>query len=90
MIWRVILALIVLYVMYRVLKKMFRLETRKVTPLKDQGKGDSSMEDLVEDTVCHTYLPVSKAIVWEDEGTKKFFCSEECLKIYRESKKKKV
>lgn len=89
MIWRIILILILLYLMYRVLRRIFGLETRRVTPLKSRKDGESAMEDLVEDPVCHTYLPVSKAIVWEGEGSKKYFCSEACLKTYREGQKKK-
>jgi len=88
MIWRLILALVILFVMYRILKRLFGLEARKVTPMSGQERGETAMEDLVEDPVCHTYLPVSKAIVWEDGGVKRYFCSEECLKSYREGRKK--
>lgn len=88
MILRVILALIILYVMYRVLKRVFGVEARRVSPLKGQERKDYAMEDLVEDPICHTYLPVSKATVWEEGGEKRYFCSDKCLQAYREGRKK--
>lgn len=45
-------------------------------------------EDLVEDPVCHTYIPVSSALKKEIDGRTLYFCSQKCLDAYvRENKK---
>jgi YHS domain-containing protein len=35
-------------------------------------------DELVKDPVCQTYVPLSRAIRVEEEGTATFFCSREC------------
>jgi YHS domain-containing protein len=35
-------------------------------------------EDLVEDPVCHTYVPISTAFKGVIEGKEVYFCSREC------------
>jgi YHS domain-containing protein len=45
-------------------------------------------EDLVEDPVCHTYIPLSSALKMEVDGRTLYFCSQKCLDAYvRENKK---
>ena len=44
-------------------------------------------EDMVKDLNCNTYIPVGQAISKKIEGELKYFCSEECLKEYREGEK---
>lgn len=39
-------------------------------------------EDLVEDPVCHTYIPVSSALKLHVEGRTLYFCSQKCLDAY--------
>ncbi|MBW7956837.1 MAG: YHS domain-containing protein [Deltaproteobacteria bacterium] len=40
------------------------------------GRGDS--EEMVLDTVCGTYVPISSALKSSEGGRSLFFCSEEC------------
>jgi YHS domain-containing protein len=89
MILRLILAAVILFILYRMIKRFFGIGSKKASPIKGQKMADTAMEDLVEDPVCHTYLPISKAIVWEENDGKRYFCSEECLKEYRQSKGKR-
>jgi YHS domain-containing protein len=35
-------------------------------------------DELVKDPVCQTYIPLSRAIRVEEDGTSRFFCSREC------------
>lgn len=39
-------------------------------------------DQLVEDPVCHIYIPKRQAIVLQDGDTSVFFCSEQCRKMY--------
>lgn len=39
-------------------------------------------EDLVEDPVCHTYIPISSALKLEVEGKTLYFCSQKCKDTY--------
>ena len=45
-----------------------------------------SGEDLVEDPVCHTYVPLSQAIKKEISGKNYYFCSKQCSEKYLSEK----
>ena len=71
-----------LYVLYRLLTGGRRKKTvgngRKTT-----GSGELAAHDqLVEDPVCHIYIPKRQAIVLQDGDTVVYFCSEQCRKMY--------
>ena len=45
--------------------------------------GELAVHDqLVEDPVCHIYIPKRQAIVLQDGDTPVFFCSDQCRKMY--------
>ncbi|MBU1404700.1 MAG: TRASH domain protein [Proteobacteria bacterium] len=73
---------LLLYVLYRLLTGGRRKKTvgngRKTT-----GSGALAAHDqLVEDPVCHIYIPKRQAIVLQDGDTVVYFCSEQCRKMY--------
>ena len=81
MILKFVIFIIVFYLLFRLFKKG--------SP-KIGGKGDHSRfpppatgEELVEDPVCHTYIPVNSAVKWERGGKTLYFCSRECLEKYK-------
>jgi YHS domain-containing protein len=39
-------------------------------------------EDLMEDPVCHTYVPLSQAYKKEISGKDYYFCSKQCSDKY--------
>jgi len=39
-------------------------------------------DQLVEDPVCHIYIPKRQAIVLHGSETPVYFCSEQCRKMY--------
>jgi len=39
-------------------------------------------EDLVQDPLCHTYVPVTQAYAKEINGKTLYFCSKECCDQY--------
>jgi len=76
-----------IYVVYRLLTGGRK---KKVSPgggRQGAGPGESAAHDqLVEDPVCHIYIPKKQAIVLQDEDTVVFFCSEQCRKIYSDGR----
>jgi YHS domain-containing protein len=77
--WRIIILAILCYILYRLLfagrKKV------KQPPPSDDGQADSQ-DVLVEDPVCHTYVPQKQAIRAAKDGKIYYFCSEECCKTF--------
>jgi YHS domain-containing protein len=73
--------IIVFYLLFRFFKK----GSPKAVKDKDQGRFRKSVtgEELVEDPVCHTYIPISNALRWENKGKILYFCSQKCLEKYK-------
>ncbi len=84
MILRLIVAAIIFYLVYRLARMLFLPGNKTIKPItREQRENIASGEDLVEDPYCHTYLPVSNAVVWQDQGKTQYFCSRKCLESYR-------
>ncbi|HCC53427.1 MAG TPA: hypothetical protein DEQ20_00650 [Desulfobulbaceae bacterium] len=88
--FKLLIYAVFLYVIYRLLTG-----SRKKKPVGSgsggQGAGEISIHDqLVEDPVCHIYIPKRQAIVLHDTDTPVFFCSEQCRKIYCDSREIKL
>jgi YHS domain-containing protein len=79
---RLAIILLILYLLYRLFRWVFLPGGKTVKPLP-RGGGEPPREDLVEDPVCHTYLPASEARTARFGGRDLYFCSEECLEKYR-------
>jgi YHS domain-containing protein len=79
---RLIIILLILYLLYRLARWLFLPGGKTVRPLPRES-GEAPREDLVEDPVCHTYLPASEARTARFGGRVLHFCSEECLEKYR-------
>jgi len=81
MLFRFVIIIISLYVLYRIIK-LFN-PTRSIKNSDHQYKSASSGgEDLVEDPFCHTYIPVRQACKKEISGKIYYFCSKECCESY--------
>jgi len=87
MILRLIVAAILLYLLYRITKRLFLPSGKKVKPLPDVKQGGNKGEELVEDPVCHTYVPLSEAHTLDVEGKTVHFCSMKCLEQYEKQRK---
>ncbi len=84
MILRLIVAAIIFYVVYRLTRMLFLPGNRTVKPItKEQRENIATGEDLVEDPYCHTYLPISNALVWQERGKTHHFCSRRCMENYQ-------
>ena len=44
-------------------------------------------EELVQDPCCHTYIPKRSAIKKNVAGKEYYFCTQDCLRNYVESRK---
>ena len=76
-----IISVIVVYFLYQIAKKIGALKStaNPNDPSRfPAGKG----EELVEDPVCHTYIPVSQAYKREISGKDYYFCSKKCSDQY--------
>ena len=72
-----------LYVIYRLLTGGKRKKAGSSSAGQGAGAGNPAIHDqLVEDPVCHIYIPKRQAIVLQDGDTSVFFCSEQCRKMY--------
>ncbi len=84
MIIRLIISIIIFYVVYRIGKLFFMVGGKTVKPIpKRHQENLTGGEDLVEDPCCHTYIPISDAIVWKGLDKTHYFCSQKCLEQYR-------
>jgi YHS domain-containing protein len=82
--FKLIIGIIVIYLLFKLVRK---------SPPEVDGKPDSARirtpadsEELVEDPLCHTYVPVSQAIRTEIDGKTLYFCSRKCLEQYGKAK----
>jgi YHS domain-containing protein len=77
MILKLIVGIVLLYLVYRLIGTLKRPSGTPKAPPPVTG------EDLVEDPVCHTYVPVTHARRAEIDGKIVYFCSEKCLEQYK-------
>jgi YHS domain-containing protein len=81
MILRLIIGVVVIYLLYKLIRRSSPAVGGKSGPakIKDPAAG----EELVEDAECHAYVPVSQAVWLEIDGKRVYFCSQKCLEQYR-------
>ncbi len=85
---RLILAVILFYVLYRLIKGLVlflfpKERVEKDRPRQADGPVERIGEELVEDAWCHTYVPITTALTLRENGRTLFFCSKECMKHYK-------
>ena len=81
---RLIAAIIIIYLLYRIAKWLFLSSGKTLDPLPNRQTPQKT-EDLVEDPCCHAYLPLSQAYTATIDGKRVYFCSEACYEKYRQS-----
>jgi len=68
------------YFLYRLL---FGPARKPVAGQRPPGPGDRTIDDiLVEDPVCHVYVPQGQAVSCRKNGQTFYFCSDKCCKIF--------
>ena len=84
MILRLVLGVIVFYLLFRLLRKGFPRMGGKAGPAEIKT---AAGEDLVEDPLCHAYVPIGDACRTEIDGKTVYFCSPKCLEQYKNENK---
>jgi len=80
--YRLLLAVILLTVLYILLKQMFRgFKNQSVDRRLPSDTLD--LDQMIEDPVCHTFVPRQIAIVEHVGGRDYSFCSKECAATFR-------
>jgi len=82
MIIKLIIGIIFIYLLYKLAKGWKTVTGPSKKNLPAVG------EDLVEDPLCHTYVPISHACRVCIEGKTLYFCSRKCLETYIEEQRK--
>jgi YHS domain-containing protein len=75
---RLFIAVIIVYLLYRLISRP--------RPNKESLQRDlpsQQVEELVEDPVCHAYVPISLACCTSIDGKTLYFCGPSCLEQYR-------
>ncbi|MEJ2690533.1 MAG: YHS domain-containing protein [Deltaproteobacteria bacterium] len=80
--FRLAILIFLLYLLYRLVTGGGRHSEKKTTL---RQKSDQPTHDvLVEDPVCHTYIPKGQAVTWRKNGTTHYFCSTTCKDKFKE------
>ena len=82
---RIIILAALCYILYRLL---FAGKKKEKPPQQRPVSGNSTaiQDVLVEDPVCHTYVPQKQAIRAAKDGKIYYFCSEKCCQTFLEGK----
>jgi YHS domain-containing protein len=85
--YRLFLIILLLVVLYFLLRQMFRGVTgptrddRSISA--DSAERDKEQDQMVEDPVCHTFVPRRIAVIEQMGGQTYCFCSKECAVTFR-------
>jgi YHS domain-containing protein len=80
MILKLVIGVIVFYLLFRLFRKGFPRMGGKAGPAEIKTVAG---EDLVEDPLCHTYVPIGDACRTQIDGKTVYFCSAKCLEQYK-------
>ena len=86
MILKLVIGVIVFYLLFRLLRKGFPRMGGKTGPA--EIKTATAGEELVEDPLCHTYVPIGDACRTQIDGKTVYFCSPKCLEQYKSETKR--
>lgn len=79
---RIFILAVLFYILYRLL--FGSRKEKKVGGPDSRARGQKSVTQdiLVEDPVCHTYVPKQQAIQAKKDGEIYYFCSDKCCKTF--------
>ncbi len=80
--YRLILVLLLLTVLYFLLRQMFRGFKKQVVGSTTESSGPD-LDQMIEDPVCHTFVPRQIAVIEHVGGRDYSFCSKECAATFR-------
>ncbi len=82
---RLVIIGILLYILYRLLvgpgkKRVFGKKKGPTT------SGNAVQDVLIEDPVCHTYIPKGQAVQLHHDKKMYYFCSDKCCEMFLKHK----
>lgn len=82
---RLVVIGVLLYILYRLLTGPRK---KKVSGRgKEAGTSGGQVQDiLVEDPVCHTYIPKRQAVQLHHDKKMYYFCSDKCCQMFLKNK----
>jgi uncharacterized protein len=80
---RFIIIAVIAYLLYRVCRNFFTTN-KKITRNEHGGM----IDEMVQDPVCKTYVPMREAVRKVSGGREVFFCSKECSERFEEETKR--
>lgn len=78
---RIIVLAILIFILYRLI---IGPKKKKSSSSREGQKNSIERDVLVEDPVCHSYVPKKEAIRGVKEGKTYYFCSENCARSFLE------
>jgi YHS domain-containing protein len=82
---RLVIIAVLLFILYRLIvgpgKKRVRSKSKG-----GKSAGGAIQDILVEDPVCHTYIPKGQAVQLHHENNMYYFCSDKCCKEFLKQK----
>ena len=76
---RVVILFLLFYILYRLLTG----SRRRPAGERPAANPPEHHDVLVEDPVCHTYVPKGQAVVLRQGEISRYFCSEHCRETFR-------
>jgi YHS domain-containing protein len=83
---KIVILAVLFYVLFRLLFGSKKVDKPASKPVPEELGANNDV--LVEDPVCHTYVPRKMALRAVKDGETYFFCSEKCCQIFLENKGK--
>ena len=82
---RLVIIGVLLYILYRLLvgPRKKRMQGKKNGPATS---GNAVQDVLIEDPVCHTYIPKGQAVQLHHDKKMIYFCSDKCCEIFLKQK----
>ena len=81
---RLVIISVLLYIVYRLLVGPRK---KKGEAQKTSAQPDGEVQDvLIEDPVCHTYIPRGQAVQLHHDKKMYYFCSDKCCKLFLKQK----
>ena len=85
--YRLFLIIFLLSVLYFLLRQMFhgfRSPNRDIRGKSTDGADrQEELDEMIEDPVCHTFVPKRIAVIEQMGGRKYWFCSKDCAVTFR-------
>jgi YHS domain-containing protein len=88
--FRFLIAVSIFYLAYKFLKNLYRGDRETSGQASQRKPSVQTGEDLVEDSYCHVYIPLSNAFKVSLDGKNLYFCSKTCCEEFLAEKKSGV